>query len=106
MLERDGCLTADLADIDAEIHDKWTPILRMYADRKEPDVVPFLQRFGSYVQTHNCQLSPLTVDAIREIAKKKSSQTSCGVDGWRMTRTIFNRSESPWRTTWHVWTRR
>ena len=84
MLEREDCLTADLADIDAEIHDKWNPILRMYTDKQEPDVDPFLQRFGTYVQTHNCQLSPLTVDAIREIAQKKSSQTSCGVDGWRM----------------------
>ena len=34
MLEREGCLTANLTDIDAEVHDKWSPILRMYRRTK------------------------------------------------------------------------
>lgn len=84
MVKREDYLTADLSEIDATIHGKWGPILRMYAGRAEPDINPFLERFGVYVSTHECPITPLTVGIFRKIAQRKSDQTSCGVDGWRM----------------------
>ena len=56
----------------------------MYSDKEEPSFVPFLDRFGCYVRTYDCPVTPISAATIRKIAMKKCSQTSCGVDGWRM----------------------
>ncbi|KAJ9440233.1 Retrovirus-related Pol polyprotein from type-2 retrotransposable element R2DM [Diplonema papillatum] len=78
----DGRLTANLAEVDALVRRSWDPVLRMYAEKREPEFAPFFQEYKDFITQHN--LNPITAERLRQVAKKKSVQTSCGVDGWRM----------------------
>ncbi|KAJ9439363.1 Retrovirus-related Pol polyprotein from type-2 retrotransposable element R2DM [Diplonema papillatum] len=80
----DGRLTANLAEVDALVRRSWDPVLRMYAEKREPEFAPFFQEYKDFITQHPCNLNPITAERLRQVAKKKSVQTSCGVDGWRM----------------------
>eukprot|EP00435_Cladocopium_sp_Y103_P021024 s395_g5.t1 len=84
LLQRhDGSLTGNLQEIDQLVQSAWRAIFSKYADTPEPSWETFRARFGQYIRAAPFELSPITGEKLAAAAKKQSTHTAMGADGWR-----------------------
>ena len=80
-----GGLTGDVKRIDAILHEEWMKTFRLYDSVPPPSWDVFKTRYGHIFPPRLPYVSPVfTGEMVMEALKHMSSDTSCGVDGWRV----------------------
>ena len=79
---QDGHFTGNIQEMDAALHRAWDPIMRMYADREEPEWEPFHRRFGQYVAAHPMECDDLSGASLRPVLGRMGGRQAGGMEGW------------------------
>eukprot|EP00660_Eupelagonema_oceanica_P019618 gene19619-biopygen24620 len=82
--KEDGTFTANVREMDEALHRAWDPIMRMYAQKPEPEWEPFFARFGAYVKDHPMACADLTGADLRAVLAKMGGRQAGGMEGWRV----------------------
>ena len=82
----DGKFTANAEEMDTLLHEAWMPILRRYAEKPEPDWGAFREKFAEDIagKGQAMQMDRLTGKELQQTLGRMKTQTSAGVEGWRM----------------------
>ena len=84
MSRDDGSLTADVGEMDETVTRAWTPIMRKCAEpgSPEPEVDPFMAKFGRHIMSVPMVVSELTGEGLRKRMMKMNVKTATSTDGW------------------------
>ena len=77
-----GELTANIQEMDEVIREAWRPVNMRYADRPEPSVTAFMNRYRQHIRGSPMEARRLDAQTLQARARKMGEKTADGIDLW------------------------